>query len=390
MTTMMFGLTDDQSAIVEALSKLMSGFSDEYWLTKDREGGFPEDFYQCVKEDGWLGIALPEQYGGSGMGVTEAVLMMHTIAKSTGGMAAASSIHMNIFGPKSIAAFGSDDQKKRWLPGLINGDFKMCFGVTEPNVGLDTTRLKVKAERKGAKYIVSGQKIWTSTAQVAEKIMLLARTSPRDDAKPTEGLSLFFTDLDRSSTTIKEIDKMGRKAVDSNEVFFDQMEVPAEDRIGEEGRGFRYILQSLNPERLLIGAEAIGLGQEALNRATAYVKDRVVFERPIGQNQAIQHPLAVNWAELEAAFLMVMKGAWLFDKGKSCGVEANAAKYLAAEAGFDACKQAVSSHGGMGYAKEFHVERLLREVMIPYLAPVSQQMALNFIAEKELQLPRSY
>ena len=297
---------------------------------------------------------------------------------------------MNIFGPKSIAAFGSDDQKQRWLPGLINGDFKMCFGVTEPNVGLDTTRLKVKAERRGAKYIVSGQKIWTSTAQVAEKIMLLARTSPRDDAKPTEGLSLFFTDLDRSSTTIKEIDKMGRKAVDSNEVFFDQMEVPAEDRIGEEGNGFRYILQSLNPERLLIGAEAIGLGQEALNRATAYAKDRVVFERPIGQNQAIQHPLAVNWAELEAAFLMVMKGAWLFDKGKSCGVVANAAKYLSAEAGFNACKQAVASHGGMGYAKEFHVERLLREVMIPYLAPVSQQMALNFIAEKELQLPRSY
>ena len=387
---MEFGLTEDQSAIVEALSKLVGSFSDEYWLTKDREGGFPEDFYQCVKEGGWLGIALPEQYGGSGMGVTEAVLMMHTIAKSSGGMAAASAIHMNIFGPKSIAAFGSDDQKQRWLPGLINGDFKMCFGVTEPNVGLDTTRLKVKAERKGAKYIVSGQKIWTSTAQVAEKIMLLARTSPRNDANPTEGLSLFLTDLDRSRTTIKEIDKMGRKSVDSNEVFFDQMEVPVEDRIGEEGKGFRYILHSLNPERLLIGAEAIGLGQEALNRATRYAKDRVVFERPIGQNQAIQHPLAVNWAELEAAFLMVLKGAWLFDNGKSCGVEANAAKYLAAEAGFNACKQAVATHGGMGYAKEFHVERLLREVIIPYLAPVSQQMALNFIAEKQLQLPRSY
>jgi len=266
----------------------------------------------------------------------------------------------------------------------------MCFGVTEPNAGLDTTRITTRAARDGNHYVVHGQKIWISTAQVAEKIMLLARTAPRDDANPTVGLSLFFADLDRDTASIREIEKMGRKAVDSNEIYFDGMRIPAGDRIGEEGRGFRYILDSLNPERILIAAEAIGIGRDALGRAARYARDRVVFQRPIGQNQSIQHPLAVNWAELEAAFLMAMKAAWLYDNGRPCGIEANAAKYLAAEAGFKACKQAVMTHGGMGYAREFHVERLMREVMIPYLAPVSQQMALNFLAERALDLPKSY
>jgi len=387
---MNFGLTDDQKAIVEAVENVVSGFGDEYWLKKDRNGGFPEDFYNALADGGWLGIALPEEYGGSGLGVTEAALMMMTVAGSGGAMTAASSIHMNIFGPNSIAVYGSDEQKARWLPDLINGTYKMCFGVTEPNAGLDTTRITTKAVRNGDHYEVSGQKIWTSTAQIAEKIMLLARTSPRDDNNPTVGLSLFFTDLDRNTATVREIEKMGRKAVDSNEVYFDGMKIPVEDRIGEEGMGFRYILHSLNPERILLASEAVGIGRDALNRATTYAKERTVFERPIGMNQSIQHPLAVNWVELEAAFLYIMKAAWLYDNGEPCGKEANAAKYLAAEAGFNACKQSIMTHGGMGYAKEFHVERLMREVMIPYLAPVSQQMVLNFIAEHALSLPKSY
>jgi len=385
-----FALSEDQKILMEAIEATLKPFDDDYWLQRDKDGKFPEEFYRAFADGGWLGIALPEQYGGAGLGVTEAALMMLTIAKSGGAMTAASSIHMNIFGPKSIAEFASPEQKQRWLPDIIAGKYKMCFGVTEPNAGLDTTRISTKAEKSGDHYVVNGQKIWISTAQVAQKIMLLARTSPRDDKKPTEGLSLFFTDLDRSATSIREIDKMGRKAVDSNEIFFDNMSVPAHDLIGEEGKGFRYILHSLNPERILIAGEAIGIGRDALARASKYAQEREVFQRPIGQNQSIQHPLAINWMELEAAFLTTMKAAWLYDKGQPCGLEANAAKYLAAEAAFKACKQAMMTHGGMGYAREFHVERLMREVMIPYLAPVSQQMVLNFIAEKALSLPKSY
>lgn len=385
-----FSISADQKILVEAIEATAKPFDDEYWLARDSDGDFPEEFYRAFADGGWLGIALPQEYGGAGLGVSEAALMMMTIAKSGGAMAASSSIHMNIFGPKSIAAFGSDEQKRRWLPDIIAGKYKMCFGVTEPNSGLDTTRLTTRAERKGDHYVVNGQKIWISTAQVASKIMLLARTSPRDDNNPTQGLSLFFTDLDRSSASIREIEKMGRKAVDSNEIFFDNMIVPAEDLIGEEGKGFRYILHSLNAERILIASEAIGIGRDALARASKYAQEREVFLRPIGQNQSIQHPLAINWMELEAAFLTTMKAAWLCDNDKPCGLEANAAKYLAAEAAFKACKQAIVTHGGMGYAREFHVERLMREVMIPYLTPVSQQMVLNFIAEKALSLPKSY
>ena len=385
-----FGLTDDQQAIVDGVTATIGRFGDDYWLERDREGSFPHEFYQTVADGGWLGIAMPEEFGGTGLGVTEAALMMAAIAGSGGAMAAASSVHMNIFGPHAIVKHGSDAQKARWLPGLIDGSYKMCFAVTEPDAGLDTTRIKTRAERDGDDYIVHGQKIWTSTAQVTEKVMLLARTAPRDDASPADGLSLFFTDLDRETASVREIEKMGRKAVDSNEIFFDGMRVSAADRIGEEGQGFRYLIQSLNPERILVAAEAVAIGRDAIRRAAEYAKERTVFERPIGQNQAIQHPLAISWSQLDAAWLTAMKAAWLYDKGDPCGVEANTAKYLAAEAGFDACKAAIAAHGGMGYAKEFHVERLLREVMVPYLAPVSQQLVLNFIAERALGLPKSY
>jgi acyl-CoA dehydrogenase len=306
-------------------------------------------------------------------------------------MSGASAVHMNIFGLNPVIVHGTEAQKQRMLPPIARGENKACFAVTEPNTGLNTTQLKTRAVRRGDSYVVDGQKVWISTAQVANKILLLARTTPLEQVnKPTHGLSLFYTDFDRSHIQVHEIAKMGRKAVDSNELFFEGFEIPETDRIGEEGKGFEYILHGMNPERILIAAEAVGLGRLALERATAYAKERVVFNRPIGQNQAIQHPLAENWMALEAAWLMLMNAAWLYDSGQPCGAAANAAKYLAGEAGFAACTQAVMTHGGFGYAKEFHVERYLREVMIPRIAPISPQLVLCFIAEKVLGLPKSY
>jgi len=385
-----FTPTDEQQAIVDQVAKLCSGFDDAYWLEKDRDGGYPHEFHKAFAEAGWLGIAMPEAYGGAGLGITEAALMMKTVAESGAGFSGASAIHMNIFGLNPVVVFGSDEQKQRCLPPLIQGRDKACFAVTEPNAGLDTSRIKTKAVREGDHYVITGQKIWISTAQVTNKILILARTAARSDARPTDGLTLFYTDLDREKVEVREIEKMGRKAVDSNQLFIDDLRVPAGDRIGEEGKGFSYILHGFNPERILIAAEAVGLGKAALRRAARYAGERVVFDRPIGQNQGIQHPLAERWIELEAAELLVLKAATLYDQQKSCGAEANAAKYFAAEAGFRACETAVLTHGGMGYAKEFHVERYLREAWVPRLAPVSPQLILSFIAEKVLGLPKSY
>ena len=386
-----FSLTSEQESIRDSIERICRDFDDAYWLKKDREGGFPFDFFDAMAANGWLGICIPEAYGGSGLGVTEAAIMAQAIAESGAGMSGASAVHINIFGLNPVVVFGNESQKRRMLPPMAAGKVKACFAVTEPNTGLNTTRLKLRAARKGDRYVVDGQKVWISTAQVADKILLLARTTPLEEVRrPTEGLSLFYTDFDRSRIRVHEIEKMGRKVVDSNELFFEGFEVPVEDRIGEEGKGFEYILHGMNPERILIAAEAIGLGRCALAKATAYAKERVVFNRPIGQNQAIQHPLAKNWMALEAARLMMMSAAWQYDKGLPCGAAANAAKYLAGEAGFDACQQAVMTHGGFGYAKEYHVERYLREVMIPRIAPVSPQLVLCFIAERVLGLPKSY
>ena len=387
---MNFQFTPEQLQIQDAIEKLCKPFDAEYWLKKDQQGDFPFDFHKALADAGWLGIAMPTEYGGAGLGITEAALMMRTISGSGAGLSGASAVHMNIFGLHPVVVFGSDEQKKRWLPPLIAGKDRACFGVTEPNAGLNTLKLSTKAEKQGDHYIVSGQKIWISTAQVANKILLLARTTPIEDAKGTEGLSLFYTDLDRACIDVREIEKMGRKCVDSNEVFIDKLRIPVQDLIGEEGKGFSYILHGLNPERILIAAEAIGLGQVALARGALYAKERIVFDRPIGQNQGIQHPLAKSWMELEAANLMVFKAASLYDEKLSCAAEANAAKYLAAEACFHACENAIMTHGGMGYAKEYHVERYLRESWIPRLAPVSPQLILCFIAEKVLGLPKSY
>ncbi|MBV8619109.1 MAG: acyl-CoA/acyl-ACP dehydrogenase [Curvibacter sp.] len=387
---MNFDPTPEQQDIVAAIERLCAPFDADYWLQRDREGGFPLDFHQALARSGWLGIAMPEAYGGAGLGISEAALMMHSIAASGAGLSGASAVHMNIFGLHPVVVFGNEAQKQRWLPPLIAGRDKACFGVTEPDTGLNTLKLKTRAVRQGDHYRVDGQKVWISTAQVANKMLLLARTTAIEDCRGSEGLSLFYTDLDRSAVEVREIDKMGRKAVDSNQLFIDGLRIPVEDRVGEEGQGFSYILHGLNPERILIAAEAVGLGRAALARAAGYAGEREVFGRPIGQNQGIQHPLAKSWMELEAAHLMVHKAAWRYDQGQSCGAEANSAKYLAAEACYHACENAILTHGGMGYAKEYHVERYLREAWIPRLAPVSPQLILCFIAEKVLGLPKSY
>jgi len=388
---MEFSFTEEQIAIQTAVERICGDFGDEYWLKKDKEGGFPEDFYSVMASAGWLGIAMPPEYGGAGLGIAEAALMMETVSGSGGGMSGASAIHMNVFGLHPVVVYGSDAQKARWLPPIINGENKACFGVTEPNTGLNTLKLKTMAVRHGDRYIVNGQKVWISTAQVAHKIMLLARTTPIDQVKsPTHGLSLFYTDLDRGKIEIHEIDKLGRKAIDSNQLFIDGLEIPVDDLIGEEGRGFEYILHGLNPERILLAAEATGLGRAGLRRAARYAGERIVFDRPIGKNQGVQHPLAERWVELEAATLMYQRAAWLYDQGKPCGAEANAAKFFCAEAGFRACETAVLTLGGMGYAKEYHVERYFRESMLPRIAPISPQLILCFIAERVLGLPKSY
>lgn len=381
----------EHEAIRAGVRAVASRFDDAYWLAHDEAAAFPREFHRAMAEAGWLGITMPEAYGGAGLGVTEAAIMMHEVASHGGGMAAASSVHINLFGPHPIVVKGTPDQKARWVPRLIAGEDQVAFGVTEPDAGLNTTSIKTFAERAPGGYLVRGQKVWTSTAQVANKIMLLTRTTPLDRcARPTDGMTIFYTDLDRSKIDVRRIAKMGRAAVDSNAIFIDGLFVPDEDRIGEEGKGFGYLLHSLNPERILIGVEAVGIGQDALGRAARYAKERIVFDRPIGQNQAIQHPLAERWMYLESAWLMAKRAAQLYDAGQPCGAEANAAKFLGARAGHDACWQAIATHGGFGYAKEYHVERLYREVAVTRLAPITEQLILSFIAERVLDLPKSY
>jgi acyl-CoA dehydrogenase len=388
---MQFTLTDQQQAIADGVRRVCAGFDDAYWSACDTEHRFPHEFHRAMAEGGWLGITMPEDVGGAGLGVTEAAIMMNVVASCGGGFSAASTIHMNLFGPHSIVVNGSAEQKQRWLPPLIAGTQKACFGVTEPDAGLDTTSITTFAAKVPGGYRVNGRKLWTSTAQVADKILLLTRTTAKDEGKrSSDGMTLFYADLDRSKIEVRLIDKMGRHAVDSNAVFIDDLFIPDEDRIGVEGRGFSYILHSLNPERVLIAAEAVGLGRDALQRATKYARERVVFGRPIGANQGIQHPLAESWAFLESAWWQTLRAGWLYDQGLPCGAEANAAKFLSARACFDACTRAVLTHGGMGYAREFQVERLFRESILTRIAPITEQMVLSYIAERVLDLPKSY
>ncbi|WP_138470375.1 acyl-CoA dehydrogenase family protein [Poseidonocella sp. HB161398] len=384
-------ITEERRQIADSVRRICDGFDDEFWLEKERKHEFPHEFHKAMADAGWLGITMPEEYGGANLGVTDAALLMQTIGNSAGAISACSTIHINLFGPHAMVKHGTKEQKDRMIPPLVDGSQKACFGVTEPDAGLDTTHISTRAVRQGANYIVHGQKVWTSTAQNADKILLLTRTTPIEDCrKPTDGMTLFYTDLDRAKIDITPIDKMGRNAVNSNSIFIDGLVVPEEDRIGEEGKGFKLLLDSLNPERVLIAAEAIGVGRRALEKAADYANERVVFGRKIGQNQSIQHPLAQSWMALEAADLMVWHAGRLYDSGQPCGAEANAAKFLAADAAFEACDRAVRTHGGFGYAKEYHVERYFREIVLPRIAPVTREMIMSFIAERVLELPKSY
>ena len=385
-----FALTEQQELIRKEVTALARSFPPEYWLEKDNKAEYPFEFVKAFAQAGWLGVIVPEEYGGSGLGVTEAALMLHDIAASGAGTSGCSPIHFYTFPPMPVIKHGSETLKRKVLPRIATGDIVMSFGVTEPNAGTDTSRIQTRAEDKGDWFIVNGRKVWNTNAQNATHMLLLARTAPRDPAKPFKGLTLFFTAFDRKKITVNVIEKLGRAAVDSNEIYIDGLEVPKEDVVGEVGSGFYHLLDSLNPERIMTGIEAVGIGRAALNRAVDYAKERVVFDRPIGQNQAIAHPLAMAWAKLETAELMCLKAAWLFDHGQPCGAESNTAKLMAAEAGFEACDVALQTHGGYGYAKEFHVERLWREVRLYKIAPVSQQMTLNYISEHVLRLPKSY
>ena len=386
-----FDLNDEQRSIAEAVKRICSRFPDDYWSQKDSSAEFPHEFHAAMAADGWLGITMPEELGGSNLGVTEAAVMMNTVAASGGGAAAMSTLQINLFAPHPIVVLGTPEQKKRMLAPLISGSEKTCFGVTEPNAGLNTTQIKTFARRVDGGYLVKGSKIWTSTAQVADNILLLTRTAPLEEvAKPTDGMTIFFTKLDRRKIEVRRIPKMGRAAVDSNAIFIEDLFIPESDRIGEEGKGFYYLLHSLNPERIIVAAGAIGIAQDALRRAASYARERVVFGRAIGQNQSIQHPLAENWCAIEAAWLMTMKAASLYDRKLPCGSYANAAKLLGGRVAFEAATQAVLTHGGMGYAKEYHVERLFRESILQRIAPITEQLILSFIAEKELGMPKSY
>ena len=391
MSGMSFELSEDQELIRKSVRELAARFDDQYWMEKDQRHEFPQEFYDAVAQGGWLGMTIPEEYGGHGLGITEATLLAEEVARSGGGMNAASAIHMSIFGMQPVVVFGSDELKARTLPRIVNGDLHVCFGVTEPGAGLDTSRITTFARRDGDSYVVNGRKVWISKALESEKILLLTRTTPYDEVtKKTDGMTLFMTDLDRNHVDIRPIPKMGRNAVSSNELFIDDLRIPVEDRVGEEGQGFSYILHGLNPERMLIAAEALGIGRAALDRAVKYANERQVFDRPIGMNQGIQFPLADSLAHLDAAELVLRKSTWLYDNGKSCGREANTAKYLCAEAGFGAADRALQTHGGMGYAEEYHVSRFFRESRLMRIAPVSQEMILNFLGSHVLGLPRSY
>ena len=391
MLNLNLDLTPERQQIVDAVTAICDAFDDRYWSDCERDHRFPHEFHRAMADAGWLGITMPAQFGGSELGITEAALLMQVVGNSAGVQAACTALHINIFGPQAVVVHGNEEQKARLLPGLARGDIKVCFGVTEPVAGLDTSRITTTAQRKGDGYVINGRKVWTSTAQIADKIMIIARTTPRDQcARPTDGMSLFFTDLDRTCIEVTEIEKMGRAAVDSNSVFIDELHVPEADRIGAEGDGFKILLDSLNPERILVAAEAVGMGFRALGKATSYAKERVVFDRPIGMNQSIQHPLAESWAELSAANLMVWRAAMLYDAGKPCGAEANAAKFLSADAAFLAADRAVRTHGGYGYAREYHVERYFRELVPQRMAPVSRELILCYLAERVLGLPKSY
>jgi len=386
-----FAMSEEHQSIVAAIDALMKPFPDHYWMEKDQKHEFPWEFYKAFAEAGYLGMIIPPEYGGSGLGLTEAALVLQRVTQSGAAHAGATAVHISIFGITPVVKFGSEAMRRKYLPPLVAGDLHICFGVTEPDAGTDTTRIKTMAVRNGDHYVINGKKVWTSKAEQSSKCLLLTRTTPRDECKKkTDGMTLFLADLDPSAVTIRPIPKMARAAVSSCEVFYDNLKVSVEDRVGEEGKGFYYLLDGLNAERIVVAFEAVGLGKRAIEKATQYAKERVVFNRPIGQNQGVQFPLADSLAKLEAADLMAWKPAWQYDNNLPCGDLANMSKYLAAEAAFEAADRAVQTHGGYGYAAEYDVERYFREVRVWRLTPLAQNYILAYIAEKIMGLPRSY
>jgi len=386
-----FELTEDQRALRGGARELARSFSDDYWAERDQACEFPWDFYNAFADAGWLGIAIPESYGGGGLGIVEAGLLLEEVAASGAGMNGCSTMHLTIFGLNTIVKHGSERLREEILPAAADGSLHVCFGVTEPDAGTDTSRISTFATRVPGGYRVNGRKVWITKAGNSHKMVLIARTTKRDDvARSTEGMSLFLVDLDPEHVELRAIPKLGRNAVSSYEVFIDDLFVPESARIGEEGAGFRYLLDGLNPERILLAHEALGLGRAALDKAVRYARERVVFDRPIGMNQGVAFPLAEAATRLDAAELMARNAAWRYDRGMSCGREANMAKWLCADAGFAAADQAIQTHGGMGYAREYHVERYFRESRILRLAPVSQEMVMNYVAQHVLDLPRAY
>ncbi len=388
---MNFELSEEQLLIRESVVKLCADFPDDYWSKKDTEHEFPWDFYEAMAEAGWLGIAIPEAYGGSGRGITEASLVLEEVAASGAAMNGATSLHLSIFGMHPVVKYGSEEMKQKYLPRVAKGDLHVAFGVTEPDAGTDTTSITTSARLEGDNYLVKGRKVWTTKALQSEKVLLLVRTTDKEATESrTGGMTLLLADLQRDEVSISPIDKLGRNAVATCEVVYDDLPVLLSDRVGEEGKGFRYLLDGLNAERILIAAEALGIGRAAMAKAVAYANERVVFGRPIGKNQGVAFPLAEAKMRLDAAELMIRKASWLIDNGRPCGAEANMAKWLAADASFFAADRAVQTHGGFGYATEYHVERYWREARLMKIAPISQEMVQNFVSEHVLELPKSY
>ncbi|TGD37032.1 acyl-CoA dehydrogenase family protein [Brevibacterium aurantiacum] len=388
---MEFSLSEDQQTIKSAVAELSARFDAQYWMDHDQAKEFPTEFYDAFAEGGWLGVTMPPEFGGHGLGITEASILLQEVAASGAGMNGASAMHLSIFGMHPVVVHGSDALKADTLPRIVDGSLHVCFGVTEPGAGLDTTQISTYARRDGSDYVVNGRKVWISKAAESEKILLLTRTEKPDEVeKKTDGMTLFLTDVKAPGIEIRPIKKMGRNAVTSNEIYIDDLRIPESHRVGEEGQGFKYLLDGLNPERILVASEALGIGYAALKAAVEYGNDRVVFDRPIGKNQGIQFPLADSLARLEAAELILRKASWLYDNGEPCGKEANMAKYLCADAGFDAADRALQTHGGMGYSEEYPVARLFREARLTRIAPISQEMILNYLGSHVLKLPRSY
>jgi acyl-CoA dehydrogenase len=381
----------EHDSIRQAIREICAQFPDEYWAEADATHTFPWAFYEAMAEGGWIGVAIPADYGGGGAGITEASIILEEVAASGACMNGASAIHLSIFGMHPVVKHGSDEMKRRYLPQVASGDLHVAFGVTEPDAGLDTTAIRTRAVRDGDGYRVTGRKVWTSKALESDRVLLLTRTTPAEEcARRTDGLTLFVASLKDPAVGIRPIPKVGRNAVASCEVTYDGLYVDAADRVGAEGKGFGYLLDGLNAERVLIAAEALGVGKAALRRAVGYAKSRVVFGRPIGANQGISFPLAEAHARLSAAELAIRQAAWRIDGNLPSGEHANLAKFLAADAGFAAADAAVQTHGGFGYATEYHVERYWRESRLMRIAPIPQEMVLNYLAEHVLGLPRSY